>query len=213
MLAFGGAGPLNACGVAEKAGIRSVAIPKMAAVFSAYGIGACDISQRYCVSLTGHDTATVRALYEDLKQKARRDMFAEGFAEGEYAAEARLVAEFDDGTEADSAINGVVTFPAEFASARSVDLEVRAVKTLRDGGQQGNVFRRRAQARASGTRTVLSRDDSRRTVPVYALAQLKPGDWAEGPAILEEDFFTCRVLPGWRFVISDAGDVLINAKD
>ena len=46
LLAFGGAGPLNACGVAEQAGIRRVAIPHMAAVFSAYGIGSCDISQR-----------------------------------------------------------------------------------------------------------------------------------------------------------------------
>ncbi len=34
MLAFGGAGPLNACGVAEKAGIDRVAVPKLAAVFS-----------------------------------------------------------------------------------------------------------------------------------------------------------------------------------
>ena len=49
-------------------------------------------------------------------------------------------------------------------------------------------------------------------VPVYQLAQLQKGDWAIGPAILEEDFFTCRVLDGWTFVVSDAGDVLLNRK-
>ena len=39
-----------------------------------------------------------------------------------------------------------------------------------------------------------------------------PGDHAAGPAILEEDYFTCRVLDGWSFVISDAGDILLNRK-
>jgi N-methylhydantoinase A len=59
---------------------------------------------------------------------------------------------------------------------------------------------------------VLTRGAGRIDVPVYQLAQLDPGDHAEGPAILEEDYFTCRILDGWSFVISEAGDIFLNRK-
>jgi len=40
LVGFGGAGPAHACGVARRLGIRRVAIPALASVFSAVGIGA-----------------------------------------------------------------------------------------------------------------------------------------------------------------------------
>ena len=54
----------------------------------------------------------------------------------------------------------------------------------------------------------------RAIVIVYGqqMGMLKAGDQAAGPAILEEDYFTCRVLDGWSFVISDAGDIMLNRK-
>ena len=47
LLAFGGAGPVLACGIAEAAGITRVIIPGLAAVFSAFGIGFSDIGHTY----------------------------------------------------------------------------------------------------------------------------------------------------------------------
>ena len=212
MLAFGGAGPLNACGVAEKAGINQVAIPHMAAVFSAYGIGACDVSQRYTVKLDRPDTAALKTALESLKVKAARDMFAEGYEAGSYAIEARLVADFGDGKEETENLGDDPAFPVSFAKAQSVELEFKAVKALRTEGAKKASFTQGKPAIQIGVRKVLTRDQGRVDVPVYQLAQLKAGDWATGPAILEEDFFTCRVLDSWTFVVSDAGDVLLNRK-
>ncbi|MFG1479632.1 hydantoinase/oxoprolinase family protein [Xanthobacter sp. V4C-4] len=211
MLAFGGAGPLNACGVADKAGIRRVAIPQMAAVFSAYGIGACDISQRYQVTLA--DPADLGKTLETLRVKAARDMFAEGCAEGTYAIEARLNADFGDGRVESVALDGTPQVPAAFAGARSVELELKAVKSLRAAGEKAAAFAPGAPATAHGKRHVLIRDHGRIDVPVYRLADLAEGAFASGPAILEEDYFTCRVPDGWQFVISDAGDILLSRKD
>ena len=45
LAAFGGAGPMSACGAAQLDRSASVLIPKMAAVFSAFGIGFSDIAQ------------------------------------------------------------------------------------------------------------------------------------------------------------------------
>ncbi len=211
MLAFGGAGPLNACGVAEKAGIRRVAIPQMAAVFSAYGIGSCDISQRYAVTLS--DPAALAATLADLKVKAARDMFAEGCAEGTYTVEARLVADFGEAGTQVHVLGDQPQVPAAFSGARAVEVEVKAVKSLRDGGEGTASFAPRASAAAHGKRHVLIRERGRIDVPVYRLAELSGGDFASGPAILEEDYFTCRVPQGWQFVISDAGDVLLSRED
>jgi N-methylhydantoinase A/oxoprolinase/acetone carboxylase beta subunit len=212
MLAFGGAGPLNACGVAEKAGISRVSIPRMAAVFSAYGIGACDISQRYDVTLSELSAAGVRQALDGLTKKAARDMFAEGVAEGEYAVTARLVADFGSGHEHTHVLEGDVSFPEVFEKALAVDLELEAVKHLRGGESGSAVFEAKTKAAASGSRHPLRADKLRAEVPVYRLADLKAGDWADGPAVLEEDYFTCRILEGWRLVVSNLGDVLLTRE-
>lgn len=213
MLAFGGAGPLNACGVAEKAGISRVAIPQMAAVFSAYGIGACDISHRYTVTLAGHTTEALKAAYDSLTLKASRDMFAEGIGEGSYRIGARLVATFADGSEKTAVLSSDLVVPAEFSAAPVLELELDAVKSLRDGGGKTAGFAPKADAKSHGVRNVLTRKAARIDVPVYRLADLSSGDFAIGPAILEEDYFTCRVPEGWRFVISDAGDIILNREE
>ncbi|MFG1344039.1 hydantoinase/oxoprolinase family protein [Xanthobacter autotrophicus DSM 431] len=211
MLAFGGAGPLNACGVADKAGIRRVAIPQMAAVFSAYGIGACDISQRYAVTLS--DPAALADTIAALKVKAARDMFAEGCAEGTYSIEAQLVADFGDGRTQVHVLDDAPQVPPAFAGARTLEVELKAVRGLREGAEKSARFVPRVAAVAHSRRNVLVRGHGRVDVPVYRLADLSDGDFASGPAILEEDYFTCRVPEGWQFAISDAGDVLLTRED
>ncbi|WP_234052362.1 MULTISPECIES: hydantoinase/oxoprolinase family protein [unclassified Xanthobacter] len=211
MLAFGGAGPLNACGVADKAGIRRVAIPQMAAVFSAYGIGSCDISQRYAVTLPS--PSALEETLATLKVKAARDMFAEGCAAGSYDIEARLVADFGDGRIETFALGEQPVVPAAFASAQSLELELKAVRGLRSATEKAASFAPKAPAPSHGKRNVLVRERGRIDVPVYRLADLAAGDFAAGPAILEEDYFTCRVPEGWQFVISDAGDILLSRED
>jgi N-methylhydantoinase A/oxoprolinase/acetone carboxylase beta subunit len=212
LLAFGGAGPLNACGVAEKAGMDTVAVPQLAAVFSAFGIGSCDVSQRYAAGLDDRSDQGVAAILDALKLKASRDMFAEGYGDGEYQIHARLVAEIKQGEEVSRPITDRPHFPAEFAQAEAVEVELVAVKSLREEAGKSAKFIQGSPARSDGVRNVLTRGKGRIDVPVYKLAQLKAGDHASGPAILEEDYFTCRVLEGWTFVISDAGDIMLNRK-
>lgn len=213
LLAFGGAGPLNACGVAEKAGIATVVIPKMAAVFSAYGIGECNISQHYAASIGRPDQASLAAALDALKARAARDMYAEGYPEGSYTLAARLVASLD-GKEASAplALDGAPAAPRAWAAFDAVELELSAVKELRGGGAGRASFAPLAKAVAHGQRSLLGQGGGRVEVPVYQLDQLNRGDHGSGPAIIEEDFFTCRVLDGWNFVISDAGDILLNKK-
>ena len=212
LLAFGGAGPLNACGVAEKAGISKVAIPHMAAVFSAYGIGSCDVSQRYTEALTALNQHGLDDALAVLHAKAGRDMYAEGYDKGAYDIVANLVATDAKGTETNQPLSGTPTFPSAFAAAALVELELTAVKRLRADSTSKAMVAAGGAAKAAGVRNILVRGSGRMDVPVYRLATLKAGDHAAGPAIVEEDYFTCRVLDGWSFVISDAGDIILSRK-
>ena len=44
LYAFGGAGPLHACGFTRGTGIEEMVIPKVSSVFSAYGIAQSDLN-------------------------------------------------------------------------------------------------------------------------------------------------------------------------
>jgi N-methylhydantoinase A/oxoprolinase/acetone carboxylase beta subunit len=205
LLAFGGAGPLNACGVAEKAGIKTVIIPKLAAVFSAYGIGTCDVAQSYQVTVEDLKPATVQSIIDKMRQKAERDMFAEGFGPKDYQEEIKLIAWFG-ATNKSIPVTNKVEIPNEFTKADFVEVDLTATKVLKTDHRQGVGIHKKIQASPSAQRT-LQQDGQ---VPVYRLADMSAGSFGAGPALIEEDYFTSVIRPGWSFVVSDAGDIVLS---
>ena len=47
-------------------------------------------------------------------------------------------------------------------------------------------------------------------VPVYRLEDQVPGATGQGPAIIEEEYFTGKINENWQFHISSNRDVLIE---
>jgi N-methylhydantoinase A len=91
MLAYGGNGPLHACGIAQQAGIKRVLAPPFSSVFSACGAG--NMRQLHFHERGAHIVmynATTRGLYadyaefnrivEDLEAMGREDLVRQGFA-------------------------------------------------------------------------------------------------------------------------------------
>jgi len=90
MLAYGGNGPLHACGIADHAGIKRILAPPFASVFSACGAG--NMKQMHIHERGAHVVmynATTRALYdnydefntivEELEARGREDLVRQGF--------------------------------------------------------------------------------------------------------------------------------------
>ncbi len=73
LLAYGGAGPTHAVGVAERLGIREVLTLPFSAVFSAFGAQSADVSHVYA-------QAPGDGVDERLRARALRDMRGEGFS-------------------------------------------------------------------------------------------------------------------------------------
>jgi N-methylhydantoinase A/oxoprolinase/acetone carboxylase beta subunit len=198
LLAFGGAGPMSACGIAEMAGLHTVLIPKYAAVFSAYGITFSDIQHSYVAELPHDADNALESVKAKLKEQGRRGMLAEGFALSECTLDYTLLTKNGSGYVR-KALNGSY----DRTNAESW-LELQVTKPIDKIELGGTGSEERRKAKADGMRS------GRNDLPIFRLENLKAGDWFEGPCLVEEEFFTTHVKKGWRFSISDNGDVFLR---
>ncbi|WNI27580.1 hydantoinase/oxoprolinase family protein [Streptomyces sp. ITFR-6] len=208
LAAFGGAGPMSATGAARPAGIRQVLVPRTAAVFSAFGISFSDVSKTYEVGVPEPTTGATLTTYGELLVRAERDMFQEGYTLAGCRSSWELSVDAEDGTPVSRA-------PYERGEradhpGRRVSLRLTVTAALPHPELPPREEPAARPARASGTRPVRSAADRVDEVPVHVLAELEPGDTAEGPAIVEGPFFTARVLAGWTFQVTSAGDLLLR---
>jgi N-methylhydantoinase A len=207
--AFGGGGPMSACSAARIAGVRHVLVPKLAAVFSAFGISFSDIAQTYETNITGMDESSVSEAKRAMESKASRDMFQEGHELSDCQVDFSLVTENADGSSsaASAYSDGLLPSPA---SGQNVILSLKATFSLPHPVIEGGSPTDRSGAVASGTREVRSSATQIDTISVYQLEGQQPGATASGPAIVEGPFFTARVPRGWTLDISAAGDLLLT---
>ncbi|WOP17627.1 hydantoinase/oxoprolinase family protein [Raineyella sp. LH-20] len=208
LAAFGGAGPMSAAGAARIAGVRDVLIPRTAAVFSAFGISFSDIGKSYEVGVPVPTTEAVHAAHDDLVARAERDMFQEGYALEDCRRTWTLTIEEPDGTLVESR-DYHPGDPID-AAGRQVSLRLTAAAPLPHPVLPDDRAVDARTAAAHDTRQVRSAADQVDTVPVHVLDDLRPGDSGAGPAIVEGPFFTARVLPGWDFRVTAAGDLLLR---
>jgi len=211
LAAFGGAGPMTVCGAARRAGVRQVLIPRMAAVFSAFGIGFSDLGHRYEQPLPATDDATIKQTADQLLALGARDMFAEGVDAGACIPRFRLTIEHEDQErviELDH-LHEVTSYlnPGDQASLELVLLAPLPHVTLGDSGDVGA-----SPAQPEGVRVLRDGRGGQATTPVYALEDQRPGAQGSGPAVIEGPFFTMRVPEGWQFDTTVAGDLRLTDR-
>jgi N-methylhydantoinase A/oxoprolinase/acetone carboxylase beta subunit len=186
LAAFGGAGPFVICTVAEALRIERVIIPGLAAVFSAFGIGFSDITHEYETALLDTSEKSLASAKSQLLERAARGMFAEGFRLDECRIETRV-------------LNGG-------AHAR---LALKATRPIARAAFTSKLEDKPNAAKPSGARKVLSGGEWR-DLPLYRVEEQGAGTVGQGPAILEEAFFTCRVEAGWTFHCDPSGDIVLT---
>jgi N-methylhydantoinase A/oxoprolinase/acetone carboxylase beta subunit len=188
-----------------------VLIPRMAAVFSAFGIGFSDLGQRYELPLAAADYDTVRQTADRLLALGARDMFAEGVDASACTPRFRMtieqedterVVDLDDLHDAEAHLK-----PGDRASLELVLLAPLPHVTLGEGGEAGT-----GPAQAGVPRSLRDGRGGRAEVPVYALEYQPPGASGTGPAVIEGPFFTMAVPAGWQFETTAAGDLRLTDR-
>jgi N-methylhydantoinase A/oxoprolinase/acetone carboxylase beta subunit len=94
LLAFGGAGGMHACEIAESLNIGTVLIPEHGGVLSALGMLLADVKKDYSQTvlkpLSGVSDEELRARFQPIIQKARAELEIEGFQERSMLIECAL---------------------------------------------------------------------------------------------------------------------------
>jgi N-methylhydantoinase A len=212
LAAFGGAGPLLSCQVAQAAGISRILVPGLAAVLSAYGIGFSDIAHVQSRVVRDRSVTTLQTEAANALLQLQRDMKAEGFDLAECELSAWFV--LPDGNESPAVSwSHAQGLPAlawpQRVEAAALTLKIKAVRVLPHAALSKVEASRQEEARLAALRTVYD-GKSGAQLPVYDVAQQAPGAVASGPLILQESFFTAWVPKGWTFRCEGQGDLLLT---
>ena len=242
LIAFGGAAPIHAAGLAEKLGIRRVIIPRSAGVGSAVGFLRAPIAFQVVRSgimrLSSFDPRRFEALFAEMSSEAS-NVVGQG-APGQAIEEQRsldmrycgqgheivvpLLASGAGAIDA-SAIRRLFEEHYEVQFGRVIpgmDVEITGyglvASAAANGGETQGEIRKSSQA-AEPISPISSRDIFDATIgrfcstPVYARSALVVGSHFEGPAIIVEDETTTVVSPSFSVTIDEFGSIILGAKE
>lgn len=239
MVAFGGAGPVHAYGIARKLGIRRIICPTGAGVTSALGLMiapvAVDVSASRPITLDSWDTEQVKPILEDLARQGREVVTAAGVdpstIEYRYTVDMRHVGQ---GHEISVTLPAIDLPQEAFLNeletrfyARYVELFGRKVENssteiitwrLRASGRKSPA--QRPVVEAVGPQPLKSRRDIYfeslgRTVetPIYDHYALPVGEAVSGPAIVEQRESSILVGPEGTAHVDVHGNLIIDIEE
>lgn len=223
LLAFGGAGGLLGCEVADFLGIQTVLSPTNPGNLSAFGLQVSDVRRDYVRTLvkTELDGAAheLEAAWRELEEKARTDLRKEGVAEARIrllrSADARYVGEgyevpvpIPEGLEGEAAVKRAFTdlhdvhertFGYSYRGKQIVEIVNLRVQAI------GETFRPTVDEHRAATtaarpaaRRVFFRKLGWSESPIHQRLDLSVDARVVGPAVIEEYGSTIVVYPDWQ---------------
>ena len=235
LLAFGGAGPVHACYVAERLESRQVIYPPMASVLSAFGTlvtpTRLDLARGGLCRLDEIEWDSVDDLIQGMLAEGRHALLEAGI-EAEcigyrFAADMRYAGQQTEVTVALDGNPGEVRdsndlrarFDAAYEALYGVrldDMDVEVVNwrvTAHGGatGREAHFEPAGTPQEAKGERLVYLAGEEI-AVPVLDRSSLAAAQAIEGPVIVEERETTVFVLPGWRLRVDADGSLIAERK-
>ena len=220
LLAFGGAGGLHACSLAEELGMQTVLVPRAGGVLSALGLAISDLRRDYVrpylAALEGVDTGNFEEKFADMESTAAEDL------EGpEYTRRADLRyrgQSFELTVEADSLEKLEERFHASHEQRYGYRMEdepvelvnVRLVATV--PVEKPGLDEPAAEGEAEDERREANFDGEWREVPVFDRERMGEGSEVSGPAIVEFKESTCVVRPGWSGAVDGVGTLILEKQ-
>ena len=237
LVAFGGAGPLHACDLAEELRIPAVLVPAAPGILSAAGMLQADVQKDEAQGLTlriapgarGREAA-LEACFADLASRARTALAAEGYRRGvrlERSADLRYAGQSHEirvplRSTTRQALTAALAeaHTARFGHAdasRAVEVVVARVKAAAAGfappeaaGGFAPPARSAGKGGAGVERALVVWERPRRTL-VQDRARVT-GAGLRGPAVLTQLDTTLLVPPGWRARPAAGGSLVLRRE-
>ena len=214
LVAFGGAGPQHAVGVAEEMGIRRVIIPPLPGVFSALGLLLADLKFEARASYPRDLEEGFRSLEESMLRKIGNvDLFIR-YADVRYKGQgweitvpisrpASMEGISKAFEERHMAIYGFrMDLPVEVVTIRVFAIVRRMKPSIPPPMRYGDASPRGYRRAYIGGSWV--------NAPIYWRQDLPAGFRIRGPALVDEYDSTTVIPEGWLGVIHDSGSIIIE---
>jgi N-methylhydantoinase A len=186
LVAFGGAGPLHACALAGRLGMKGVVVPRWPGLLSALGMVLADATVEKSRTVLGREIP-----WRELEAEALRELKGkvERYVEARYQGQSHeiRIAEKSDFHEAHRRLYG-------FSRREPVEIVNAIVRVT--AAQRKPEPRRIARGGKSWTGSV-------------ERSELRAGDRVRGPAVISEDNATCWVERGWTGRVDAYGNIVI----
>ena len=218
LLAFGGAGGMHACALAEDLGIETVLVPRAGGVLSALGLAISDLRhdyvRPYLAPLAEVDTGEFEERFEAMENIASDELDGPEFtrrADLRYRGQSfELTVDADPLEKLEERFHAaheqrygyrMDDEPVELVNLRLIATVPVEKPGLDEPAVQGEAVSERREANFDGEWL---------EVPVYDRERMGEGSEVEGPAIVEFKESTCVVRPGWSGVVDGVGTLVLE---
>ena len=238
IIAFGGAGPLHAVGVAKELSIPRVIIPPMPGHFSALGMLVADLRHDYVQTflhdLQSADMKVMHSCLQQFEDHARTTLMSEGAHPDSLSSALSQELRYQG---QDHVLSVPVTFEelkvgdyrafvdrydrlhqeyyGHAAPGETVEVvNLRLIAAGRSRGTRAEVFlpisKRRKSPEVGWRQVYWGSVWGWRNTAIYRREQLSPGFEMEGPAIVEEKASTTAVYPGGGLRVDPIGTLTVE---
>ena len=215
LIAFGGAGPIHCCDLAEELEINHIIVPTHAGIFSAHGLLVANITRTFSLPVLS-TSSSLEPYFDELRKIASTTMKNEGFHD-------YLFKEY-----VDARYNGQ-SFELRIPYQRSANIKKRfseKYKEIYGYSSSDKIEILNVRVKAVIDTSSINRKTPKQTekelgepssyrevvikgilglVPIYSKEELNLGTFGEGPAIIEEYDSTLVVNSGWKWKVLDYG--------
>lgn len=233
VLAFGGAGPVHACYVAQQLESTQILYPPMASVLSAYGTlvtpTRLDLARSNLCVLSDVTADAIDTLITSMMTEGTDALAEAGIAPGdilaEFSADMRYQGQQSEVTvllpgdprSSFDAEDTAKRFEAAYEALYGVKLEDMAIELVNwrvsvSAGEEGREAKTQlasSPGAPKGSRTVHLKEGAL-DVAVYARESLALGQQVDGPVLVEERETTIFILPGWTIEAAADGCLIAN---
>jgi N-methylhydantoinase A len=221
LLAFGGAGGMHACRLAEELGMKTVLVPRAGGVLSALGLAISDLRRDYLspylADLADVNVRELKELFEGMEGTAAKDLKGPRYTRRadlryrgqsfELTVEAEKPLEIDKLEENFHAAHErrygyrMEDEPVELVNLRLIATVPVDKPALKESPPKGGAGSGRREANFDGEwQEVLILDRER----------MGKGSEVVGPAIVEFKESTCVVSPGWQGLVDGVGTLVLE---
>jgi N-methylhydantoinase A len=213
MLAFGGAGPVHACDLAEDLGARNILVPVHAGLFSAYGLLVGEFTRTFAIPVMKADPP-LETVFRDLEDSVRREMRAEGFnaftlkkyVEARYEGQSHEIPlPYHGNSSLRKSFDSRHKALYGYSSTDRMQVVNARIRAKVPRPSPGNLTSGWTPSKSKPTTRKAWLGGVTRQVEVLTRESIHPGAGGRGPCIIEEYDSTLVVNPSWSWRTDEYG--------